>query len=78
MSELNTTHCGCNCDSNCGGGRKGNTGMPSCLWLILLLTCCGGCGGYTMPKNGCGNDNCMWLVLLLLCCGGFGGPCDCR
>ena len=36
MSDLTATNCGCGCEN-------GN-GMSSCLWIILLLCCCGGCG----------------------------------
>ena len=38
-----------------------------CLWLLLLLFCCGGCGG----KCGCNIDTVI-LLYLLLCCGGCG------
>ena len=34
MSELSATNCGCGCESNFGGN--------SCIWIILLLLCCGG------------------------------------
>ena len=70
MSDLTATNCGCGCDI-------GN-GMSSCLWIILLLACCGGCGGSTFSGNGCGNDSCLWIILLLCCCGGFGNNgCGC-
>lgn len=51
MSELN---CGCGCEdtaryNNCGCGSNNN----SCLWIILLLFCCGGCG-----NGGCGGFDC--------------------
>ena len=72
MSDLTATNCGCGCEN-------GN-GMSSCLWIILLLACCGGCGN-GFNGNGCGNDSCLWIILLLCCCGGFGGGngcgCDC-
>ena len=49
MSDLAATNCGCGCDapaSGCGG--CGGCGNNSCIWIILLLCCCGGWG------NGCG------------------------
>ena len=49
MSDLTATNCGCNnsCgNNNCGNGIFGN----SCIWIILLLFCGGGCGN----NNGCG------------------------
>ena len=76
MSDLSATNCSCGCDAaprrgDCGCGFGGN----NCLWIILLLCCCGGCG------NGFGgNDNCLWIILILCCCGGFGGgynDCGC-
>lgn len=50
MSDL--SNCGCGCDNNvngcgCGRGDCGcgcGFGNNSCLWIILLLICCGGCG----------------------------------
>ncbi|MFR8623249.1 chorion class high-cysteine HCB protein 13 [[Ruminococcus] torques] len=68
MSDLTATNCGCGCEN----------GMSSCLWIILLLACCGGCGNMNSGcGNGCGNDSCLWIILLLLFCGGnsFGGGC---
>ncbi len=47
MSDLSATNCGCGCENSCGGGLF-NNGNNSCLWIILLLIFCGGCG------NGCG------------------------
>ncbi len=70
MSDLTATNCGCGCEN-------GN-GMSSCLWIILLLACCGGCGNMNSGcGNGCGNDSCLWIIRLLLFCGGnsFGGGC---
>ena len=63
MSDLTATNCGCGCENV--------NGMSSCLWIILLLACCGGCGN-GFNGNGCGNDSCLWIILLLCCCGGFG------
>ena len=64
MSELSATNCGCGCESNFGGN--------SCIWIILLLLCCGGCGNGWSNGNGCGNDSCLWIILLLIFCGGCG------
>ena len=67
MSDLAATNCGCGCETannNCGCGNN-------IIWIILLLSCCGGWG-----HKGCGfcNDNsCIWIILLLFCCGGWGG-----
>ena len=48
MSELSATNCGCgNSMDNCGCG----CGMSSCVWIILLLCCCGGWG---RNGDGCG------------------------
>ena len=48
MSDLAATNCGCGCDDNCGGGmaRNLNFGGDCCsiVWILLLLSCCGGCG----------------------------------
>lgn len=44
------------------------------IWLIILMSCCGGCGnGFFGGNDGCGGGNsCLWLILLLCCCGGNG------
>lgn len=68
MSDLSATNCGCGCERN----ERSGFGNNSCLWIILLLFCCGGCGNSWGGNNGCG-DNCIWIILLLCCCGGFGG-----
>ncbi len=77
MSDLSATNCGCGCDdgrrgNGCGCGNDCGFANNSCLWIILLLICCGGygngCGGY-------GNDSCLWIILLLICCGGLGNGC---
>lgn len=88
MSDLTATNCGCNnncaCNSNsCGGMMGGNF-----IWIILLLSCCGGCGnGSGLLGGGCGNgcgnscDNnssCDWLIWILLIscmCGNNNGCC---
>lgn len=41
-------NCGCGCDN--GFGRGG--GSNSCIWIILLLACCGG-NGFSLGNNGC-------------------------
>ena len=72
MSDLAATNCGC------GGCEGGNN---SCIWIILLLLFCCGCGngGSVFNNGGCGcggNDNSIiWIILLLACCGGYGGSC---
>ena len=43
-----------------------------CLWLLVLLFCCGGCG---KSCGGCNIDTII-LLYLLLCCGGCG--CGCK
>lgn len=79
MSDLSATNCGCGCDSAMGRGGDccGFGGNNSCLWIILLLIFCGGCGGGM--RSGCGNDSCLWIILLLIFCGGcgFGDGCGC-
>lgn len=82
MSDLN---CGCGCDScdnrisnrdGCGCGCNSGFGNNSCLWIILLLIFCGGCGSFGRSGDcGCGNDSCLWIILLLLFCGGNGCGC---
>ena len=68
MSDLSATNCGCGCERN----ERSGFGNNSCLWIILLLFCCGGCGnGFSGNNNGCG-ASCIWIILLLFCCGGFG------
>lgn len=75
MSDLSATNCGCGCEN---GGLFGNCGSNSCLWIILLLIFCGGCGNGRMGDGcGCGNDSCLWIILLLIFCGGCGNGCGC-
>lgn len=70
MSDLNATNCGCvNERSNSCGCGFGNN---SCIWIILLLFCCGG-NSWGSNRGGCGDDSCLWIIILLFCCGGFGG-----
>lgn len=74
MSELTATQCPCS-----GGGRS-SSGCSSIIWIIILLSICGGNGdsgcGFGLGNfgNGCGGDNnCCELIILLLvlssCCG---------
>ena len=65
---------------NCLGNGCSNN---SCIWIIPLLLCCGGCGCGD-GRNGFGGENsCLWIILLLLFCGGCGntettsGGCGC-
>ena len=58
MSDLTATNCGCNngCNNNCNNGLMGG----SCIWIILLLVFCGGCGngmGGILGGNNCDCDN---------------------
>lgn len=68
MSDLAATNCGCGCEAaNSGCDNNG----CNWIWIILLLSCCGGCGnGFGGCGNGFGGDNCCWIILLLLFCGG--------
>jgi hypothetical protein len=68
------------CLSGCQNGRNGlfGGGCNSCIWILLILICCGGNG------FGCGgDDNCsciIWILLILCCCGGNnnnGNGCGC-
>lgn len=73
MSDLSATNCGCGCEE-----VRNNGGCGNFLWIIILLSCCGGCNGFGNGFGGCGNggcgdNNCLWLILLLCCCGG----CNC-
>ena len=70
MSDLAATNCGC---GSCEGGHNN-----SCIWIILLLLFCGGCGnGNGILGGGCG-DGCgcdngiIIIILLLVCCCGHG------
>ncbi|MDO4473931.1 MAG: chorion class high-cysteine HCB protein 13 [Eubacteriales bacterium] len=80
MSDL--SNCGCGCDNGCGRISTCNGfGNSSCLWIILLLIFCGGCGNGFFGGNdrcGCGfgsDNNCLWIILLLIFCGGCGNGC---
>lgn len=80
MSELSATNCGCdNSPTTCGNG----CGISSCLWILILLFCCG-CGNsgnnnYYGHSGDCGGGcDCIWIILLLLFCGnGNGFGCGC-
>ena len=45
-------------------------GGNDCLWIILLMLCCGGC------KRGCGCNNIIPVLVALSCCGG--SDCGCK
>ena len=82
MSDLSATQCacgGCSCGGRNGLSCGGSCGCNSCTLIIILLLCCGGCGGDGFGLNsGCGNDNsCIWIILLLFCCGGCGNNNGC-
>ena len=62
MSDLSATNFGCGCDdgrrgNGCGCGNDCGFANNSCLWIILLLICCGGLGN-GCSGCGCGNDCC--------------------
>ena len=66
MSDLAATNCGCGCENE--------GGCSSILWLIILLSCCGGCnGGFGFGRGNCGNgygcESIIIIILLLCCCG---------
>ena len=69
MSDLTATNCGTGC--GCGNGY-GNSGC-NIIFLLILLSCCG--GGNLLSDGGCGcgnggifggDNNCLWLLLLLI------------
>lgn len=77
MSDLSAS-CGCDSGVSSCGYRHDCGFNNSCLWILLLLFCCGGNGGFGRSGEcGFGNDSCLWIILLLCCCGGFGGGCGC-
>lgn len=41
MSDLSATNCGCGCEE-----VRSNGGCGNFLWIIILLSCCGGCNGF--------------------------------
>lgn len=68
MSDLAATNCGCGCNDD--------GGCNSIIWLIILLSLCGGCGTSSLSNNG-GCDSCVWIILLLFFCGNNGNGCGC-
>ena len=70
MSDLTATHCGCNNPS------PANSGCGSCIWILILLSCCGngdGCGNGLFGNSffGGNDNNCcswIWILILLSCC----------
>lgn len=70
MSDLAATNCGGGCGCN-------DNGCGSIIWIIILMSCCGGNGGL-FGGNDCNNNSCLWIILLLFCCGGNNGlGCGC-
>lgn len=81
MSDLTASHCGCE-----GNRPAENNGCGGILWIIILLSCCGGNGSGMGCGNSCGCgggggicgggnsgggcDNILFLILILSCCGG--------
>ncbi|MDD6102726.1 MAG: chorion class high-cysteine HCB protein 13 [Clostridiales bacterium] len=64
------------CLSGCQNGRNGflgGCGNNSCIWILLILLCCGGNG------FGCGDDCCsiIWILLILCFCGNGCGNQGC-
>lgn len=62
----NFNECGCN---NQNYNECSNGGF-NCLWLIILLLCCGGCGGSCnscSTSKGC-DCGCIIPVIVALCC----------
>ena len=84
MSDLTATNCGCNTSTTYGNNGCGCGN--NFIWIILLLSCCGGNNGLFGGGNGCGNscgngcgmgfgggNSCEWLIWILLIscfCGG--------
>lgn len=71
MSDLSATNCGCN-----NGGSRSSNGFSNIIWIILLLSFCGGCGnngnGISLfgGDNNSGCENLILLLLVLSCCCG--------
>ncbi len=70
MSDLAATNCGCECGGN---DSSWNFSGNNWIWIILLLSCCGGNGGMWNRGDGCGCNNILWIILLLCCCGDNNG-----
>ncbi|MBE5862334.1 MAG: chorion class high-cysteine HCB protein 13 [Lachnospiraceae bacterium] len=80
MSDLSATNCGCN------NGYNNSCNGNNWIWILLLLSCCGGNGNGLLGTNsGCGcngnNNSCcdwiIWILLLSTFCGGNNGGCGC-
>ncbi|MBQ4537039.1 MAG: chorion class high-cysteine HCB protein 13 [Lachnospiraceae bacterium] len=74
MSDLTAANCGCNSCNNTN--NNGIMGGNSCIWILLLLFCCGGnngCGNGILGGNSCGDNNCcdwiIWILLISCFCG---------
>ncbi|MCI6092968.1 chorion class high-cysteine HCB protein 13 [bacterium] len=71
MSDLSATNCGCGCENSASTFGCNRGGISSCLLIIILLFCCGGCGFGSGRSDDCGNNSCLWIILILLfCCNG--------
>ncbi|MBD5551036.1 MAG: chorion class high-cysteine HCB protein 13 [Lachnospiraceae bacterium] len=74
MSDLTATNCGC------GNMGRSGCGCSNIIWIILLLSLCGGNGNDDCGCNdnglfglgGNGGCECIIWILLLLSCGGCG------
>ncbi|MCI6019027.1 MAG: chorion class high-cysteine HCB protein 13 [Clostridiales bacterium] len=72
MSDLAATQC-CNNDCGCSNSNNGF----SWIWILILLSCCGGCGNGIFSRGGHDNDDCCWIIILLLIfCGGCNFGCN--
>lgn len=60
----NFNECGCN---NQNYNECSNGGF-NCLWLIILLLCCGGCGNGCGASTGKCDCGCIIPVIVALCC----------
>lgn len=78
MSDLAATNCGSTCGCGCESGAVGG---GNCMWLILILLFCGGCGGNMGGGCGCGGNegsgcgSIIWIILILCLCGNGGFGC---
>ncbi|MCM1538023.1 MAG: chorion class high-cysteine HCB protein 13 [bacterium] len=73
MSDLTASSCGCS------NSARNNSGCGcEIIWIIILLSLCGGNGSGLFGGNGCGcgnngislfggdNSCCSWIIILLL------------